>query len=205
MIGCLSFIGILVAISLIIAAIESHKYAQYFRKLCVGINGFYESEEVKGSKIEYFKATFQDRSLILKFGRPEEYIAITTPPLPRPYWERKSKKKFKPEKYGVSEVLEIRLPLTQKFWLRMYRELLAEEDEDEINSGIEWLDRQYLIHTDQREAAEDFLRRPTIRKCLLEFPCSFDKLEIIRGDLYLNLYDPRLWKMDSATLNAVFE
>jgi hypothetical protein len=104
-----------------------------------------------------------------------------------------------------AEVLEIKIPIKQKFWLRLLRQRLHEQDADEIQSGVPELDGQYVIHTNQRDAAEDFLRRISVRTYLAKFPCSFDKLEIIQGQLLLSIHDPRSWKMKPAHLTVLLQ
>jgi len=103
------------------------------------------------------------------------------------------------------EVLEIRIPIKQKFWLRLLRQRLHEQDADEIKSGVPEMDREYVIHTNQRDAAEDFLRRISVRTYLSKFPCSFDKLEIIHGQLSLIIHDPRSWEMKPEHLTVLLQ
>ncbi len=65
--------------------------------------------------------------------------------------------------WQINGELEIRIPLVQKFWLRL---LPQDEDEaamDEIITKIPELDKHYVIHATQQEAAIDFLRRPSVR------------------------------------------
>lgn len=104
-----------------------------------------------------------------------------------------------------TEVLEIRIPIKQKFWLRLNRQRLREQDADEIQSGVPELDREYVIHTNQSDAAEDFLRRMSVRKYLSKFPCSFDKLEIIHGQLTLTINEPRSWEMKPYHLKLLLQ
>jgi hypothetical protein len=66
---------------------------------------------------------------------------------------------FPPKNVVVSEILEIRIPVKQKFWLRMTIQRFHEQDASEIHLGVDWMDRKYLIHTNQREAAEQFLHK----------------------------------------------
>jgi hypothetical protein len=102
---------------------------------------------------------------------------------------------YKRTSADIKESLEIRIPVQQKFWLRMNRKRLQEEDADEIQTGHAWLDREYVIHTNHKEAAEDFLQRHSVKEHFAKFPCTFDRLEIVHGEMILTLNDPRLWNM----------
>jgi hypothetical protein len=106
---------------------------------------------------------------------------------------------------GPYEILEIRIPLKQKFWLRLNRQKLQEQDADEIQSGVPELDREYLIYTNQADAAVDFLGRMSVRKYLSKFPCSFDQLEIIQGQLTLTINEPRSWEMKPYHLKLLLQ
>jgi hypothetical protein len=128
--------------------------------------------------IEYCQGTFKNRPLRLNYL-------------------------FNKEQPEQSEILEIRIPVQQKFWLRMNRQRLQEEDADEIQTGHRWLDREYVIHTNHKEAAESFLKRYSVWQHFSKFPCTFDKLEIVNGELVVILNDPRLWKMRASHLESL--
>jgi hypothetical protein len=87
----------------------------------------------------------------------------------------------------------------------MNRERLREEDTQEIQIGNVSLDREYVIHTNQREAAEDFLRRYSVQKHISKFPCTFEKLEIIHGEVCLTLHEPRVWGMRASHLAVLLK
>ncbi|HSE43260.1 MAG TPA: hypothetical protein VLH08_21050, partial [Acidobacteriota bacterium] len=90
----------------------------------------------------------------------------------------------------LSSELEIRVPLVQKFWLRLLPQQQDEIAGDELVTGIPELDRQYVIHANQIKVAEDFLKRPTVRDRITHFPLVIDRLEIYKGFLKAVINQP---------------
>jgi hypothetical protein len=101
--------------------------------------------------------------------------------------------------------LEIRIPVKQKFWLRIQRDLLPEEDTVEVEVGIDWIDTEYVIQTTQRDAAESFLKKFSVHEILSNFPSRFDKLEIIQGEICLSLYHPQTWGLNEPQFNKILQ
>lgn len=176
---------------------------EFFYKLCIDIGVISEEKDSQdGSVLKRCVGMFNNQKVQLDLRLHQESI-----PAAPPVMERRKKVLFPPsdewrKKVPIKkyEVLEIRIPVKQNFWLRMNRERLQEEDTQEIQIGNASLDREYVIHTNQREAAEDFLRRYSVQKHISKFPCTFEKLEIIHGEVCLTLHEPRAWGMRASHL-----
>jgi hypothetical protein len=153
-------------------------FHRFFRMLYTYVGDAQEVELPDGLEVNYAKGVYRKRGLRLSFRKTSAEL---------------------------NEVLEIRIPIQQKFWLHMNRQRLQEEDADEIQTGHAWLDREYVIQTNHKEAAEDFLRRHSVKIHFSQFPCTFDRLEIIHGEMILTLNDPRLWKMQPYHLTSLLE
>jgi hypothetical protein len=110
---------------------------------------------------------------------------------------------YRCEKKQFLEVLEIRIRLRQKFWLLINHQRSIQKNEGGIFCGIKWLDDNYAIESNQPDAAKDFLQRLSVQTHLRNFPCSFDKLEIVRGEICVTLYDPSLWEMNHLHLSSL--
>jgi hypothetical protein len=92
--------------------------------------------------------------------------------------------------WNLNGELEIRIPLIQKFWLRL---LHQDEDETAVNelvTGVPQLDKSYVIHADQVEMAENFLKRPSVLDRLMKLPVAFDRVEIYKGFLKAVITQP---------------
>jgi hypothetical protein len=188
---------------------DKYSYGHFFKNLCSNFGNPTEPKRLveTGSsfsaiEIEECDFSFQEHPVHLEFKnteRPEQLPAYAIDDQLTAFDISKQKVK------AASDILEIRIPLKQKFWLRMFRQRLQEEDADEIQSGLSELDREYIIHTNQREAAEDFLRRTSVQKYLSKFPCTFDKLEIIQGQLSLTIHEPRTWQMNQNHLTLLLQ
>jgi hypothetical protein len=99
--------------------------------------------------------------------------------------------------------LEIRIPLVQKFWLRLLQQNQDEAPMDEIITKIPELDKHYVIHATQEEAAIDFLKRPSVQGWLLRFPVFPDRLEIYKGFLRAVINQPYMQKIRREEFEAV--
>ncbi len=86
--------------------------------------------------------------------------------------------------------LEIRVPLVQKFWLRLLRQQEDETPVDELIIGIPQLDKNYVIHANQVQMAENFLTRPVVLDCIIRFPFKLDRLEVYKGFLKAVIAQP---------------
>jgi RING finger family protein len=98
-------------------------------------------------------------------------------------------------KMQIHGELEIRIPLVQKFWLRLLQQNEDEAPTDEITTKIPELDKHYVIHATQEDAAIDFLRRPSVQAWLLRFPILPDRLEIYKGFLRAVINQPYMQKI----------
>ena len=99
--------------------------------------------------------------------------------------------------------LEIRIPLVQKFWLRLLQQNQDEAPIDEIITKIPELDKHYVIHATQEEAAIDFLKRASVHDWLLRFPIFPDRLEIYKGFLRAVINQPYMQKIRREEFEAV--
>ncbi|HSE42120.1 MAG TPA: GAF domain-containing protein [Acidobacteriota bacterium] len=151
------------------------KNTRFFKSLCSHLEGVYERSTVDAVEIEHFAFRLGKRPVLIHYRFEKKEI----------------------------EALEIRIRLRQKFWLLLNRQKSIREKDDEIFSDVKWLDDSYVIQSNQPEAAKDFLQRLSVQKHLRNFPCSFDKLEIVRGEICMMLYEPSLWKMNHSHFNSL--
>lgn len=82
---------------------------------------------------------------------------------------------------GFSDELEIRIPVIQKFWLRMLPQATEDEYREEIIVNQDTFDRSYRIHANQREAATEFLQSRVIQERFQKLPVPVDRFEIHQG------------------------
>jgi Prokaryotic RING finger family 1 len=82
---------------------------------------------------------------------------------------------------GLIEELEIRLPVVQKFWLRILPQLTESDEREEIIIEKELFDRAFRIYSNQREAATEFLKSTLVQEQFRTLPISIDRLEIHQG------------------------
>ena len=105
--------------------------------------------------------------------------------------------------WQITGELEIRIPLVQKFWLRLLQQNQDEAPGDEIITKIPELDKHYVIHATQEEAAIDFLKRPSVQAWLLRFPIFPDRLEIYKGFLRAVINQPYMQRVRREEFEAV--
>lgn len=86
--------------------------------------------------------------------------------------------------------LEIRVPVHQKFWLRLLPQISESEIHDELRLIDHELDSRFVIHTDQPEIVKVFLMTPFIRGELLRLP-RFNRFEVYRGWLKVVFVGPQ--------------
>jgi hypothetical protein len=79
------------------------------------------------------------------------------------------------------ERLKISFPLIQKFWLRMILDPKHEKRKQEVILGDPVLDSLYVIHSNQPDAAREFLRGQPALEDLQRLRFRFDRLEIHKG------------------------
>ena len=103
------------------------------------------------------------------------------------------------------ERLEIRFPVIQKFWLRMILDPDHEVQKDAVSLGNPALDSLYIIHSNQPEAAREFLSSQAALYDLRRLPCPFDRLEIHQGWGKVEFYFPVRRKFDRMHLELVVE
>lgn len=170
-----------------------YNYENFFTNLCRKLGQPTELIPLTdGSELERCDFFFQKRPVHLEFRKRRKPEKLPAYPLNDELTALDiSQQKIE----DAFEILEMRIPLKQKFWLRLNRQKLQEDDSDEIRSGVPELDREYVIHTNQSDAAEDFLRRMSVRKYLSNFPCTFERLEIVHGELSVTIHQPRIWQM----------
>lgn len=90
-----------------------------------------------------------------------------------------------PVLWTVKDELEIRIPVVQKFWLRMLPQMTETDEQEEIIVEKEPFDLAYRIFSNQREAATEFLKGSMVQEKFRTLPLSMDRLEIYRGWLRL--------------------
>jgi hypothetical protein len=199
--GCLIFVAIVI-LAIVAAKVNNYFDGLFFRKLCSGMSGSYEVKDVKDlAYVHQFHTVIADRKVDISFGVPTNSIKVA--------FEHRlasvapTDSVGRQQKLEILNLLEIRIPVMQKFWLRIQRELLPEEDIVEIHARIDWIDSEYVIQTTQRDAAESFLRKFPVQELLGKFPSRFDKLEILHGEIFLLLYHPQKWGLNQLLFNKM--
>src|SRR5262245_40418652 len=204
--GCLAF-GIFIVVFVIwatvLAKVNFNLGGRYFRKLCSGMSGSYEVKDVKDlAYVHQFHTEVEGRKVNISFGVPVKTIRVAFEErLDRSSDTRSDVRR----QLEIVDLLEIRIPIKQKFWLRIHRDLLADEDTVEVKVGIDWIDTEYVIQTNQLDAADDFLRKFTVQELLSRFPSRFDKLEIIHGEICLLLYHPQSWGLERPLFDEMLQ
>lgn len=134
--------------------------ARYLRKLCY----YLPRGEFKSSRGAYtFVSTYRGRAMEIEYR-----YAGTPSRLPE---------------------LELKLPVTQKFWLRVVPQIGAPDEKEEVILGIPEVDARYRIWSDQPEAATTFLTESRPLKTISELP-EFNRLEVHRGLFKILLIHP---------------
>ena len=103
------------------------------------------------------------------------------------------------------ERLEIQFPLIQKFWLRMILEPGRPMGPDEVSLDHPELDRLYIIHSNQTQAAREFLTSQAALLDLQRLPYPFDRLEIHKGWGKTEFHFPARRKFDRLQLQIAIE
>jgi hypothetical protein len=152
------------------------RHQLYVRELCHGFNGkvIKTSGSIFGWKVAVLSLWLRQRQVFVEY-RFRQIQPRSKSPIP--IWL-------------LSSELEIRVPLVQKFWLRLLPQQQDETAADELITGIPELDRKYVIHANQSENAEDFLKRPAVRDRITQFPLVIDRLEIYKGFLKAVINQP---------------
>ena len=88
------------------------------------------------------------------------------------------------------ERLEIQFPVIQKFWLRMILDPNHEQRAGEVALGNPVLDSLYVVHSNQPDAAREFLTSQAALHDLQRLPFPFNRLEIHRGKGKAEFYFP---------------
>lgn len=86
--------------------------------------------------------------------------------------------------------LEVRVPVTQKFWFRLLPQMSEFELSDELQLNDPELDERFVIHSDQPEILQNVLKTPFIRDELLRLP-HFHRFEVYRGWLKIVFVGPQ--------------
>lgn len=90
-----------------------------------------------------------------------------------------------PSIWQIRDELEIRIPVVQKFWLRMLPQMADIDEQEEIIVEKDLFDRAFRIFSNQREAATEFLQGRLVQEKFRTLPFAMDRLEIHRGWLRL--------------------
>jgi Prokaryotic RING finger family 1 len=101
--------------------------------------------------------------------------------------------------------LEIRIPIIQKFWLRMLPQNTEENEEGEIILDQQSFDRAFRIYANQEEAATEFLQSRIIQERLQMLPLPMDRLEIYHGWLTALFLRPRERRMMRSDFESILE
>jgi len=104
----------------------------------------------------------------------------------RYHWKQNALRRFTSQP-ALREQLEVNFPLVQKFWLRMISRQQTINMEAGILIGNEF-DENFLIHSNQPNAAREFLNHPYILQNFSRI--TFDHLEIHRGWLRVMIEAP---------------
>ena len=110
-----------------------------------------------------------------------------------------------PGLWTVRDELEIRIPVIQKFWLRMLPQATEEEYREEIIVDQDAFDRTYRIHANQREAATEFLQSRVIQERFQKLPISVDRLEIHQGWLKALFLQPKERQMKRSGFESILD
>jgi hypothetical protein len=150
-----------------------------------------------GKIIESFGSIWGWKTLVLRFSLRNRQVFVefryrNLPPKNSGLFNRR-----------IDGELEIRIPLVQKFWLRLLQQNEDEAATDEIITKLPELDKHYVIHATQEEAAIDFLKRPSVHDWLLRFPIFPDRLEIYKGFLRAVINQPYTQKIRREEFEAV--
>ena len=103
------------------------------------------------------------------------------------------------------ERLEIRFPVIQKFWLRMIFDPDHETQKEAVLLDNPELDSLYMIHSNQPEAAREFLSSQAALQDLRRLPYPFDRMEIHQGWGKAEFYFPARRKFDRMHLEIAVE
>lgn len=141
------------------------RYEAYLERLCAQWKGTYKQKYdhleqiLKGKGAYQFQGLYRERAFEIEYSyRWGAFLDEQIRDTPK-------------------ESLRIRFPVIQKFWLRMIR------SGPEKHSGEDVLFKTpagsiYLIHSNQMEAASEFLKMENAQN---QFPVIFDRLEIYQG------------------------
>jgi hypothetical protein len=156
---------------------------KYLETICAGLSGKFRSvgnlwEKISTRKGSYqFVGQYSQRSFIIE------------------YFYR----------WKTDERLEVRFPVIQKFWLRFILEPAHSPQPEEITLGIPELDVFYVIHSNQPQAAKEFLRSQIALVDLQRLKTRFDRLEIHHGWGKAEFYSPAKRGFDRGHLELVLE
>ncbi|MCI0413615.1 hypothetical protein L0222_12550 [bacterium] len=103
------------------------------------------------------------------------------------------------------ERLEIRFPVIQKFWLRMILDPDHEMQKEAVLLDIPELDSLYIVHSNQPEAAREFISSQAALVDLRRLPYPFDRLEIHQGCAEVEFFFPARRKFDRIHLEIAVE
>ncbi len=130
----------------------------FLQAICEGISGSYHRGDGIGRRMYFFRGKFAGRNLRVEYRF-------------RPFTRNRRQ-----------DELEIQIPVIQKFWMRLLTRsipLPAEEEsfgEQEVPAG------PFLAHSNQPQAAREFLETPEILEQLAKLG-PVTRLEIYRGTL----------------------
>jgi hypothetical protein len=95
----------------------------------------------------------------------------------------------KGDRHPTDRELDIRTPVTQKFWLRLLPQSARSDLHEEIQTNNQELDDRFIIHSDQPDVVCEFLKTQFIQEELLRL-APLDRLEIYRGWLKILFFNP---------------
>ena len=94
-----------------------------------------------------------------------------------------------PLRLKAAEELTLQIPVIQKFWLRLVPERVPAGPDEEVQIGVPVFDQDYLVHSNQPEAAREFLSIRLVQEQIRKLPL-FDRLEFHRGALLMQIPSP---------------
>lgn len=157
---------LLLSTALIVISIPRIRRYFYFLELCFGLNG---SLQKTGDKnLLRYAGKFKERDYTINY----RYRFI----------------RFLSE--SVSDELEVQVPILQKFWLRLLPQRTDVDNPTEIEINCPEIDERYLIHTNQPEAAREYLSTSMIQDSLRMLPIFPDRIEFYRGKVTLTISNP---------------
>jgi hypothetical protein len=135
------------------------RHQLYFQGLCSGLAGSFGRDENN----LFYEGRYQGR---------EYRIVYRYRLIPR--------NKFWPV-FKSTDELEFQMPILQKFWLRLVPQRTSETNPTEIVIDVDEVDDRFVIHSNQPDAAREYLNSEVVIACLRVLALEPDRIEFHRG------------------------